>query len=45
VEVCTSEAGTIAIRDSNDPTGPELELAGEPWAAMVAEIKRGEHDL
>jgi hypothetical protein len=32
----------IAVRDSKDPAGPELEFTSRAWAAFVAGIKHGE---
>jgi hypothetical protein len=45
VEVCADAASTVAVRDSRDVTGPELEFTGQAWSAFVGKIKRGEFDL
>jgi hypothetical protein len=42
VEVCTDASNTVAVRDSKNVPGPELEFTGHAWSAFVAEIKRGE---
>jgi hypothetical protein len=42
IQVCTSESGTVAVRDSKNPAGPELEFAGHAWSAFVSGIKLGE---
>jgi hypothetical protein len=41
VEVCTHEA-TVAVRDSKDREGPELEFTGPAWSAFVEAIKHGQ---
>jgi hypothetical protein len=43
VEVCTDEA-TVAVRDSKNVAGPELEFTGPAWADFVQGIKDGELD-
>jgi hypothetical protein len=43
VEVCTDEA-TVAVRDSKNVAGPELEFTGRAWADFVRGIKDGEFD-
>ncbi|MEK8170554.1 DUF397 domain-containing protein [Streptomyces sp. M19] len=45
VEVATNLAtthGTIPVRDSKNPTGPELALSTASFASFVASIKAGE---
>jgi hypothetical protein len=42
IETCASETGTVAVRDSKNPAGPELEFTSPAWSAFVAGIKRGE---
>jgi hypothetical protein len=42
VEVCTSQADTVAVRDSKDREGPELEFTGPAWSAFVEAIKHGQ---
>jgi hypothetical protein len=34
-------AGTIAVRDSKDPDGPELVFTRQAWAAFVDGVKAG----
>jgi hypothetical protein len=36
---------SVRLRDSKNPTGPELVLTHSEWAAFVAGIKGGEADL
>jgi len=45
VEISTAGAETVAIRDSKDVTGPELQFTSQAWSAFVAGIKLGEFDL
>jgi Domain of unknown function (DUF397) len=45
VEVCTSEPGTVAVRDSKNVPGPELAVNGHAWSAFAQGIKHGEFDL
>jgi hypothetical protein len=45
VEVATGLPGAVAVRDSKDVAGPELEVTGEAWSALVAGIKDGEFSL
>jgi hypothetical protein len=45
VEVATNLPSAVAVRDSKDVTGPELEFTGQAWSAFVAGIKRGEFGL
>ena len=35
--------GRMAVRDSKDPSGPELGFTREQWAAFIAGVK-AEHD-
>jgi Domain of unknown function (DUF397) len=44
VEIST-DASTVAVRDSKDETGPELIFTGQAWSAFVSGIKRGELSL
>ncbi|RBQ18551.1 DUF397 domain-containing protein [Spongiactinospora rosea] len=39
VEVATNLPGTIAIRDSKDPTGPVLLFAPAEWTAFLNSLK------
>jgi Domain of unknown function (DUF397) len=43
VEVCTNEA-TVAVRDSKNVAGPELEFTGQAWTDFVQGVKDGEFD-
>jgi len=45
VEISTAGTDTVAVRDSKDVTGPELEFTSQAWSAFVAGMKRGEFDL
>jgi hypothetical protein len=44
VEVAADEPA-VAVRDSKDVTGPELELTNQAWKAFVQAVKRGEFGL
>jgi hypothetical protein len=44
VEVCTSEPGTVAVRDSKNVPGPELAVSDQTWSAFVKGIKNREFD-
>jgi Domain of unknown function (DUF397) len=44
VEVCTDDAGAVAVRDSKD-TEPELAVSHQAWSAFVQQVKRGAFDL
>jgi hypothetical protein len=45
VEVCTSDPGAVAVRDSKDPDGPRLAFSPEDWASFTASVKAGRFDL
>jgi Domain of unknown function (DUF397) len=45
VEVCLSEPGAVAVRDSKDQAGPELAVSGQAWSAFVLGVKQGEFRL
>lgn len=45
VEVCTSEPGTVAVRDSKNLPGPELAVSDQAWSQFIQAITRGEFDL
>jgi hypothetical protein len=45
VEVCTSDADVVAVRDSKNVPGPELALSGQAWSEFIVSIKHGEFDL
>jgi Domain of unknown function (DUF397) len=45
VEVCTSQPGTVGVRDSKDVLGPELAVSDQAWARFVQRIKGGEFSL
>jgi hypothetical protein len=36
--------GAVAVRDSNNPTGPALVFTGDQWDAFLAGAKDGEFD-
>jgi hypothetical protein len=36
--------GTIAVRDSKNPTGAHLAFTPTIWAAFLTEVKIGTHD-
>lgn len=37
--------GTVAVRDSTNPTGPVLALNSTAFADMIGRIRAGQHDL
>jgi hypothetical protein len=45
VEVCTSDAGTVGVRDSKNVPGPELAVCDQAWSEFIRSIKNGEFDL
>lgn len=45
VEVARTGSRKVAARDSKDPEGPQLWLDRPAFARLLAEIKRGRHDL
>jgi Domain of unknown function (DUF397) len=45
VEVCTCMPDAVAVRDSKDVTGPELEFTGRAWSVFVAGVKHGQFNL
>jgi len=40
VEVACPAPGVVAVRDSNDPTGPELAFPPQQWKAFTRAVKR-----
>lgn len=44
VEVST-DADTVAVRDSKNVPGPELAVSDQTWSAFLQGIKQGEFDL
>lgn len=44
VEVASSQAAMVAVRDSKDPEGPVLAFAADEWQAFTAAVKAGEFD-
>lgn len=40
----TSQARTVAVRDSKQVPGPELTITGDRWAAFLREVKHGRFD-
>jgi hypothetical protein len=45
VEVCADQAGTVAVRDSKNVSGPELAVSIGAWSGFVRAMKRNEFDL
>ena len=45
VEVCTSDPGAVAVRDSKDREGPALGFTPGAWSVFVQAIKNREFDL
>lgn len=45
VEVARAGSRRIAARDSKNPGGPHLSLDVSAFQRLLAEIKRGKHDL
>ena len=45
VEVADNLPGTVAVRDSKNPTGPVLTFTPEEWRAFIGGAKDGEFDL
>jgi Domain of unknown function (DUF397) len=45
VEVCLSESGEVAVRDSKDQAGPELAVSGPAWSAFVLGVRQSELGL
>ncbi|MFD0316937.1 DUF397 domain-containing protein [Streptomyces flavalbus] len=41
VEVSGDYPGTVPVRDSKNPAGPVLMLAGAAWEPFVAGVRRG----
>jgi hypothetical protein len=44
VEVSMAGVGSVAVRDSKNVAGPELEFTGHAWAEFMQGIKVGEFD-
>ncbi|MGH3852250.1 MAG: DUF397 domain-containing protein [Pseudonocardiaceae bacterium] len=44
VEVADLDGGHHAVRDSKNPTGPELMFTAAGWAAFTAGVRSGEFD-
>ncbi len=40
VEVARQVPDAVAVRDSNDPDGPELAFSPEEWKAFTGAVKR-----
>lgn len=45
VEVASNLPGTVAVRDSKDPDGPNLAVTQRAWSEFVQSIKQGEFGL
>lgn len=41
VEVADNIPGSVAVRDSKNPSGPVLLFTPEAWAAFVGDVKNG----
>jgi uncharacterized protein DUF397 len=41
VEIAHARPGVIAVRDSKDPYGPVISVAGTAFAALVDQVKTG----
>jgi hypothetical protein len=44
VEIATLPDGSVAIRDSKDPEGPQLRFDAGEWAAFLAAVKTDQFD-
>jgi hypothetical protein len=42
IEVRADPDGTVAVRDSKDPSGPVLSFSPEQWTAFLEGIRNGE---
>ncbi|MFJ1754945.1 DUF397 domain-containing protein [Kitasatospora sp. NPDC088134] len=42
IEIATTTAAMIAVRDSKDPYGPQLRFSNEAWAAFAVAAASGE---
>ena len=40
IEVATTTASTVAVRDSKDPDGPVLTVSSQRWRSLLAEAVR-----
>lgn len=45
IEVATSRPGKVAVRDSKDPSGPQLTVPDRAWSRFIQAIKHGALDL
>jgi hypothetical protein len=45
VEVCTSQPGVVAVRDSKDRYGREITVSDRAWSALMQGIKQGDFGL
>jgi Domain of unknown function (DUF397) len=45
VEVCTSQPGIVAVRDSKNVPGPELAVSRQAWSQFVQAITQGDLDI
>jgi hypothetical protein len=41
IEVATTTASTVAVRDSKDPHGPVLAFGPQDWQRFAAQVKAG----
>jgi Domain of unknown function (DUF397) len=41
---CALESELVGVRDSKDPTGPELAFDHATWRAFIDDLKRGHFD-
>ena len=44
IEVASNPVGTVAVRDSKNPSGPVLALSPEDWQTFVASVRAGRYD-
>jgi uncharacterized protein DUF397 len=42
VEVARTSLGRVAVRDSKDPSGPQLRFTVDEWTAFASAIRSGE---
>lgn len=45
VEIGVADDGTIAMRDSKNPTGPVIEMTLDAFRDLLADVKSGTFDL
>ncbi len=45
VQVATNLPGIIAVRDSKNPAGPELNFSPASWATFTATVRTGDFNI